>query len=408
MLQADILLVTFCLRGSEFFFAIVTRESGGIMKSCGILTIQTIKIFVIVIAFLCGSLAAHGDIEFSGGVTAEIDYLVEGHVWVYDANVALYEPAHIQGAVVTGSESVVDVYGGQIDYMLIISTSDLSLPEGEVTVYGTDFAVDGIPVDPNTTELFLQGEALSGVYESGTPFAFPVDCVIVGGRDFIYYQTVRLGWVVSEPDIEVPQTAYHLGTVDIGSMQATVVPVFNLGTASLTIESLQLEQGQQTQFTLAPLKGLPVTLEPNSVIDLEISFSPVTEGIDTAVLSILSNDPNEPVIDVVLTGEGMSVVLSPEEQLTQILDIFDAAVEEGAIQGVGNKKSAKNKVKVFGKMVSTTEKLIGLGYNDYALKVLLMIEKKCDGHKRPKDFIKGPAAEELNQLINELIDTLQQ
>ena len=317
-------------------------------------------------------------------------------------------PPTLQGAVVTGSESVLDVYGGQIDSMLIITTSDLSLPEGEVTVYGTDFAVDGIAVDPNTTELFLQGEALSGVYESGTPFAFPVDCVIVGGRDFIYYQTVRLGWVVSEPDIEVSQTEYNLGIIDVGSMQTVAVPVFNLGNASLAIQSLQLEQGQQTQFTLAPLQALPVTLEPNSVIDLEVSFSPVIEGIDTAVLSILSNDPNDPVIDVLLTGEGMSVVLSSEDQITQILDVFDGAAEEGSIQGVGNEKSAKNKVEVFGKILSLADELLLAGYDEYALETLLMIEKKCDGQKAPKDFIEGPAAEELNTLINELIDILQQ
>ena len=377
------------------------------MRSHSILAGQATKIAVIIFVFFCSSLVAHGDIEFSGGITAEIDYLVEGHVWVYDANVALYEPAHIQGAVVTSSEAVLDVYGGQIDYMLIITTSDITLPEGIVTVYGTDFAVDGIPVDPNTTELFLQGEALSGVYESGTPFAFPVDCVLIGGGSFLYYQTVRLGWVVSEPepDIEVSQTEYNLGTIDVGSMQVDVVPVFNLGDAPLVIESLQLEQEEQVQFTLAPLKGLPV-IEPNSFIDLEIQFSPVVDGVDTAVLTINSNDPNDPVIDVVLTGEGISVILSPEEQMVQILDAYGLAVDEGTIRGVGNKQSAKNKVKVFGKMLTITERLISAGYNDFALEVLQMIEKKCDGRRKPKDFIEGPAAEELNTLINELIDTL--
>ena len=145
-----------------------------------------------------------GDIEFSGGVTAEIDYVVDGTVWIYDAHVTMYEPAHIQGDlgyVVTGSEAVLDIYGGIIDQQLLISFEDLDLPEGIVTVYGTDFAVDDDPIDPNTTELFLQGQTLSGVYGNGTPFAFPVDCVIVGGSDFIYTQTVKLGWITSEPEV---------------------------------------------------------------------------------------------------------------------------------------------------------------------------------------------------------------
>jgi hypothetical protein len=51
--------------------------------------------------------------------------------------------------------------------------------------------------------------------------------------------------------------------------------------------------------------------------------------------------------------------------------------------------------------------LIDDGYDDYALEVLLMVEAKCDGEKSPKDFVEGAAAEELNLLINELIDSLQ-
>jgi hypothetical protein len=373
--------------------------------------IQTIKIAFVVLAFFGGSLAAYGDIDFSGGVTAEIDYLVDGSVWIYDANVIMYDPAHILGFVVTGSGAVLDVYGGIIDYMLLISTTDLGLPEGDVTIYGTDFAVDGIPVDPNITELFLQGQALSGVYESGTPFAYPVDCVIVGGGDFAYYQTVKLGWLHSEADIELSQSDYNFEQVDVGTDQAETVLVFNQGNASLTIQSLQLEQSQQAQFAFTPWQTLPVTLDPNSFIDLEFAFSPVIEGVDTAVLTLVSNDPNDPMVDVVLTGEGMPVVLSPEEQITQILDTYDTyntAVEEGTIQKNGKKRSARNRLKVFRKMLVIANRLIDGGYGDPALEVLVMIEKKCDGRKRPKDFVRDPAAADLNEQINELIDTLQQ
>ncbi len=377
------------------------------MRNCSNVTIQTVIIAFTVFTFFFCPLVVYGDIEFSGGVTAEIDYVVDGSLWVYDANVTLYEPAHILGFVGTASGAVLDVYGGQIDYMLLISTNDLSLPEGIVTVYGTDFAVEGVPVDSNTTEIFLQGQTLSGVYENGTPFAFPVDCVIVGGGGFIYYQTVKLGWVVSEPDIELSQDEYNFEQVDIGSTQTEMIPVFNLGNSSLTIQSLELEQSQQAQFALAAFQ-VPVTLEPNSFIDLEILFSPVVDGVDTAVLSITSNDPNDPVVDILLTGEGVSVVLLPEEQIAQILDDYNIAVRDGTIKGNGNRRSAKNKVRVFKKMLVITEWLITAGYNDYALEVLLMIEKKCDGLKSPKDFIKGDGAAELNALINELIQTLQE
>lgn len=355
------------------------------------------------------SLSVHAaDMEFSGGVYAEITSTVEGSVWVYDATVAMFEPAHITEYFVATSGATVDIYGGQIDYMLMVTTDLNDYPEAEVTVYGTDFMVDGEPVEPGTTEVLLSYQTLSGVYASGTPFSFIVDCIIMGNSNFIFYQTVNLGWVVSQPDIEVSQTDVDFGQVDIGSTQDGVVTVYNLGDAPLTIQSLELTQSQQGQFGFTPLEMLPLTLDPNSGIDIDVQFSPVIEGPDTAVLSIGSNDPNDPAVDVVLTGEGMPVVLSPVEQIGDILAVFDAAVQTGTIEGIGNKKSAKNKLKTFGKMLTLADELIAAGYDEHALEILYVVEAKSDGQKRPKDFIQGDSVADLNLLINELIDTIQE
>ena len=379
------------------------------MKSCSLLTIQTIKTVVIVFAFFCGSLAAHGDIEFSGGITAEIDYLVEGSVLIYDANVALYNPAHITGGVLCDSRSILDVYGGQIDFMLLVSTSGIDLPDAQVTIYGTDFALDGEPLTPDTTELYIPYQKLSGTYFDGTPFSFYVDCYLTGGPGGVFYfQTIKLGWIVSQPDIEVSESNYHFGQVDIESTHTEVIGIFNLGDAPLTIESLQLEQSQLAQFEMSSWQTLPVTLEPNSFIDLDIQFSPVIEGVDTGVLTIVSNDPNDPAVDVVLTGEGVPFILTAREHSEQILDVYDLAVENGSVQGVGKGQSANNKIDTFGKMLAAADDLIETGLYESALLTLQIIELKCDGQKSPEDFIKGPAAEELNMRVNELIDTLQQ
>lgn len=350
---------------------------------------------------------AYEDVFFEDGVTAQIDYLHDGSVFIYDATVTMIEPAHILGAVITGNGAVLDIFGGQIDYMLIISTADLSLPDGEITIYGTDFAIDGVSVDPGTTELALQYQTLSGVYEDGTPFSILIDCALSGNSTFYYYQKIKLGWVVTEPDIEIPQSDYSFEQVDIGATQTGFVTVYNQGNAPLSLESLQLTQSEQGQFSMASLEVLPVIVEPNTVIDLEVSFSPVVEGVDTAVLSIYSNDPNDPVVDVVLTGVGISAILPPEEQIVQIQQDYEAAAEDGSIQGVGNGKSANNKVDSFGKMLAAVDELIAAGMYESALLTLEIIESKCDGQKSPADFIQGDAAAELNARVNELIESLQ-
>ena len=79
---------------------------------------------ILLALILLGSRFSLADgLYFYGGVSADIDYTVDGWVVIEDANVAIYNPSHIYGAVMTGSGAVVDIYGGQIDAMLFISTS---------------------------------------------------------------------------------------------------------------------------------------------------------------------------------------------------------------------------------------------------------------------------------------------
>jgi hypothetical protein len=274
--------------------------------------------------------------------------------------------------------------------MLLVSTSGIDLPDAQVTIYGTDFALDGEPLTPDTTELYIPYQKLSGTYFDGTPFSFYVDCYLTGGPGGVFYfQTIKLGWIVSQPDIEVSESNYHFGQVDIESTHTEVI-------------------GKLAQFEMSSWQTLPVTLEPNSFIDLDIQFSPVIEGVDTGVLTIVSNDPNDPAVDVVLTGEGVPFILTAREHSEQILDVYDLAVENGSVQGVGKGQSANNKIDTFGKMLAAADDLIETGLYESALLTLQIIELKCDGQKSPEDFIKGPAAEELNMRVNELIDTLQQ
>lgn len=351
------------------------------------------------------AIAPAADMEFYGGMYAEITTTVDGSVWIYDATIAMYEPAHITEFVITGSGAVLDIYGGKIDQLLLISTHDTSLPEGVVTVYGTDFAVDGVPVEAGTTELFLAGQTLSGTYSTGTPFSYPVDCVVMGGGDLLYYQTIKLGWVSSEPDIELDQTEVDFGQTEIGSMEQETVTVYNKGDAALTIQDIAVVQEGDIQFDMEPLLIIPLTLDPNSALDLTVYHMPAVVGYGEATLEIYSNDPNDPVVEVLLFGEG--VPMPPEKQITLIIDLFKQGIEDDSIQGAGNKRSAHSKLKVMGKMLRISKRLIHAGYYEYAANMLIMVEKKCDGQKRPKDFIKGDGVAELNTMINELIVTLQ-
>lgn len=349
------------------------------------------------------------DEYYAGGVTVDINRDVLGYLWVEDATVNLYENAHIMddaffGDVYATSGSVVNIYGGQIDGYLYITTSENGMPEAQVTVFGSDFMVDGVPVDPAATELFLQDRELSGVYADGTPFAYKVDCAVTAD----FYLTVKLGWQQSEANIEVSPAEVDLGQVDIGTTQSGIVTVYNSGNANLTLQSLIILQDDPAEFDFVPLQQLPVTIEPETSVDIEILFTPQLEGTTQAVLQIASDDPDQSVVEVALFGEGLSVILTPAEQVGLILDYYQAALEDGSIAGAGRGRCADNLARTFGKTLIMAERLINAGYDKHALVALKIAEQQCDGDRRPCDFIQGDGVPQLNEMINELIDTIDE
>ena len=147
-------------------------------------------------AVLCLLLCCVGWVQaleyYDSGVTegkvVDIDREVNGYLWVADATVNLYENAWIKdyysepGQVCAESGAVLNIYGGKIDSVLIVTTSYNGLPEAQVTIFGNDFAMDGVPVEPGTPELFLRDNVLSGIYESGTAFEYPVSSFEEGCR----------------------------------------------------------------------------------------------------------------------------------------------------------------------------------------------------------------------------------
>lgn len=347
------------------------------------------------------------DEYYAGGVTVDINRDVLGYLWVEDATVNLYENAHIMddlffGDVYAASGSVINIYGGQIDGYLYVTTSENGMPEAQVTVFGSDFMVDGVPVDPAATELFLQDKELSGVYADGTPFAYRVDCVVTAD----FYLTVKLGWQQSEANIEVSPAEVDLGQVDIGTTQSGIVTVYNSGNANLTLQSLVILQDDPAEFDFVPLQQLPVTIEPETSLDIEILFTPQLEGTTQAVLQIASDDPDQSVVEVALFGEGLSVILTPAEQIGLILDDYQAALDDGSIAGAGRGRCADNLARTFGKTLVMAERLINAGYDKQALMALKIAEQQCDGDRRPCDLIQGDGVPQLNEMINGLIDTI--
>jgi len=370
---------------------------------------------ILVCLLACCVSGAGADEYYAGGVTIDIDRDVLGYLWVADATVNLHENAWVKnvynakgqlvsaGDVWAESGSVLNIYGGKIDSLMIVTSSYNGLPEANVTVYGSAFAVNGIPVVPGTPEVFLQGETLSGVYENGTAFAYNVECFWEGN----FYLTVKLGWIVGTPEISVTPQAVEFGDVEIGTEQTGRVTVTNTGNANLSLQSLAVVQADGAGFGFMPLDQLPLTVEPNSVVEIEVVFTPSAEGAANAILQIGSDDPEHPLVEVLLSGAGFEPVLTPGEQIALINAFYAQGLQDGTIAGVGPGKSGKAKAVALGQMLVCARALIDGGYQRWALIPLSSVENKTDGQARPADFVTGSSVGDLNAMINNLITDIK-
>lgn len=118
---------------------------------------------------------------------------------------------------------------------------------------------------------------------------------------------------------------------------------------------------------------------------------------------------SEDLVFVSTGTEGKVLILelaSPAEQIQEILDFVYDSVIVGTIVGVGSGKSAENKLNAFINMLEEARSLIEAELFCQACLQLQDIYKKCDGQSSPPDSVAGPAAIELAERIENLMESL--
>lgn len=152
------------------------------------------------------------------------------------------------------------------------------------------------------------------------------------------------------PVITVPGNV-HFGDVCEGdSVQYKVLEVCNTGSADLQVDVITSDN---PDFAVTvPSSGYPVTISPDFCFPFEVSYEPAGGG-DTAILTIPSDDPDRPTIEVTADatiGEGNLVTIMDQDygdvclgdaaiqQLTILndgacdLEVTDASITSGATE----------------------------------------------------------------------------
>lgn len=335
-----------------------------------------------------------------------------GMLIVSNSTVNLLPGAHISNELAGGVgagyitvdasvSSTINIYGGQIDTMLNTTSLDI------VTIYGSQFILGGVPVPAEQTQIVgplgvypKSPVLLTGVDENGGLMSIPL--ALENGA------VLNLSVTQTEPDIDVfpAMLAWDLGDVEVGQSSTMLVQIFNLGNAELNVSSVTLSGDASFQITAGPATPLVIAPSGSIGVDFQVTFAPTAEGPATAIVQIVSNDGDESVVEVVLSGVGIVTEVPPTQQIQDILDFFDASSAQGTLQGYGPGNSAANRLKALRNMIESASDLIAAGAYEQAVEQLASVADKTDGASKPQDFVVGEAVAELNAMVDALITDL--
>lgn len=92
--------------------------------------------------------------------------------------------------------------------------------------------------------------------------------------------------------------------------------------------------------------------------------------------------------------------------VADILELVDTSVEAGTLAGDGPGVSAEKRLSALINMLYEAQRLIDEGLVEEAYQQLADARSRTDGESPPPDFVTGPAAAELAQLIDRLMESM--
>jgi hypothetical protein len=97
---------------------------------------------------------------------------------------------------------------------------------------------------------------------------------------------------------------------------------------------------------------------------------------------------------------------TPEGQIAQVMDFFDASVAAGTLTGSSPGNSGQAQVKNLDKLLTSSSQEIAAGNDASACKDLAKAYSRADKHVKSSDSVAGAAAAELQQQIQGLMTSL--
>jgi cytochrome c peroxidase len=141
---------------------------------------------------------------------------------------------------------------------------------------------------------------------------------------------------MEEVNIKVAPASVALGDVNVGSMMAQAITVTNTGVSTLLAIG-QISLAPAGDFALGNDQCSNQSLAPAASCTVQVKFTPSAASAATATLSIPSNDPDTPAVDVALSATGiLTSVFTDVGEDDFAEDFINSIYYSGITGGCGN------------------------------------------------------------------------
>ncbi len=177
-------------------------------------------------------------------------------------------------------------------------------------VLANDVDVDG----DGLAAFLIAGPANGGVLlNTDGSFSYTPNLGFFGSDSFTYVAndgavdsnvaTVSITVNALDPDINLNPKSLVFGDTVIGTSKDLTTQIENLGGDDLVVDGIEPCIGTSAEFgwSLVP----PITVAPSGSQALTVTYTPLDLGPDSGCLEISSNDPDEPIVELALSGTGV-------------------------------------------------------------------------------------------------------
>jgi len=198
------------------------------------------------------------------------------------------------------------------DGITVTDNSLFVITNGKVSVYSKSgelwrqFDPDLFPgMDPSG--ICTDGNYLWLFWSDNVGYAYDFNGNRIASEDITFqglssYDGVDLAWGPDGPNILTPERSLEFTSVITGESDTLDLVIQNVGNGSLEVTGATLSDDTNFSNTVT----VPFTLDAGTSQTFTISFNPTAVGDYNAVLTITSNDPDDPLYTLSLSGSAAS------------------------------------------------------------------------------------------------------